>query len=420
MPLLGCIADDFTGGTDLANNLVKSGFRTIQTIGVPKPSAQLKDVDAVVVALKTRTCPPEQATSESANALGWLKSLGCRQFYFKYCSTFDSTPRGNIGPVIEVLLRELGEPLTIVSPAFPDNGRTLYHGHLFVHDQLLNESGMQNHPLTPMTDPNIVRVLAAQTNLAVHLIRLDLVRQGEKAVSHALEQITSQTPTAVITDATSNEDLAVLAGAARNLKLVTGGSGLALGLGKNFGLAGRRAAIPAAPPGRRSILAGSCSRMTLRQIEVAKNVYPHFRIEPRELHSEFESTLERVLHWAAEHRSNRDPLLVYTSAAADEISQNQKTLGVERAGYLCETFLASVASKFVDTGITQLIVAGGETSGAIVKKLGLELLRIGPEIDPGVPWTLASSDTREIALALKSGNFGSEEFFVSAWHFLGS
>jgi uncharacterized protein YgbK (DUF1537 family) len=387
---------------------------------VPKPSAQLKDVDAVVVALKTRTCPPEQATSESANALDWLKSLGCRQFYFKYCSTFDSTPRGNIGPVIEVLLRELGEPLTIVSPAFPDNGRTVYRGHLFVHDQLLNESGMQNHPLTPMTDPNIVRVLAAQTNLAVDLIPLDLVRQGEKAVSHALEKITSQTPTAVITDATSNEDLAVLAGAARNLKLVTGGSGLALGLGKNFGLEGKRATSPAAPPGRRAILAGSCSRMTLRQIEVAKNVYPHFRIEPRELHSEFESTLESVLHWAAEHRSNRDPLLVYTSAAADEISQNQKTLGVERAGYLCETFLASVASKFVDTGITQLIVAGGETSGAIVKKLGLELLRIGPEIDPGVPWTLASSDTREIALALKSGNFGSEEFFVSAWHFLGS
>jgi 3-dehydrotetronate 4-kinase len=420
MPLLGCIADDFTGGTDLANNLVKSGFRTIQTIGIPKPSGQLKDVDAVVVALKTRTCPPEQATSESANALSWLKLLGCRQFYFKYCSTFDSTPRGNIGPVIEVLLRELGESLTIVSPAFPDNGRTVYRGHLFVHDQLLNESGMQNHPLTPMTDPNIVRVLAAQTNLAVDLIRLDLVRQGEKAVSHALEKITSQTPTAVITDATSNEDLAVLAGAARNLKLVTGGSGLALGLGKNFGLAGKRAASPAAPLGRRAILSGSCSRMTLRQIEVAKKVYPHFRIEPRELHSEFESTLERVLHWAAEHGSNHDPLLVYTSAAADEITQNQKTLGVERAGYLCETFLASVASKFVDDGITQLIVAGGETSGAIVKKLGLELLRIGPEIDPGVPWTFASSDTREIALALKSGNFGSEEFFVSAWHLLGS
>jgi len=420
MPVLGCIADDFTGGTDLANNLVKSGFRTVQTIGIPKSSVRLNDVDAVVVALKTRTCPPEQAISESTDALDWLKLLGCRQFYFKYCSTFDSTPRGNIGPVIELLLRELGESLTIASPAFPDNGRTVYRGHLFVHDKLLNESGMQNHPLTPMTDPNIVRVLSAQTNLAVDLIRLDLVRQGKKAVSHALEMMKSQPPTVVVTDATSNEDLAVLAGAAKNLKLVTGGSGLALGLGKNFRLQGRRAANSTAPPGRRAILAGSCSQMTLKQIEVAKKFYPHFRVQPGELHSQFESTLEKVLHWAAEHRSNHDPLLVYTSGAPDEIAQNQKILGVEQAGYLCETFLASVASKFVDDGITQLIVAGGETAGAIVTKLGLDLLRIGPEIDPGVPWTLASCGAKEIALALKSGNFGSEEFFVSAWHFLGS
>ena len=187
MPLLGCIADDFTGGTDLANNLVKSGFRTVQTIGIPKSPTQLNEVDAVVVALKTRTCPPDQAISESTHALDWLKSLGCRQFYFKYCSTFDSTPRGNIGPVIEALLQGLGESLTIASPAFPDNGRTVYRGHLFVHDQLLNESGMQNHPLTPMTDPNIVRVLRAQTSMAVDLIRLDLIRQGEKAVSDALK-----------------------------------------------------------------------------------------------------------------------------------------------------------------------------------------------------------------------------------------
>src|SRR5271165_3922988 len=220
MPVLGCIADDFTGGTDLANNLVKSGFRTVQTIGIPKSSVRLNDVDAVVVALKTRTCPPEQAISESTDALDWLKLLGCRQFYFKYCSTFDSTPRGNIGPVIELLLRKLGESLTIASPAFPDNGRTVYRGHLFVHDKLLNESGMQNHPLTPMTDPNIVRVLAAQTNLTVDLIRLDLVRQGKKAVSHAWGMMKSQTPTVVVTDATSNEDLAVLAGAAKNLKLL--------------------------------------------------------------------------------------------------------------------------------------------------------------------------------------------------------
>src|SRR6478752_819503 len=234
MPVLGCIADDFTGGTDLANNLVKSGFRTVQTIGIPKSSPELDEIDAVVVALKTRTCPPEQAMHESSAALDWLKSLGCRQFYFKYCSTFDSTPLGNIGPVIEVLLQGLGESLTIASPAFPDNGRTVYRGHLFVHDQLLNESGMQNHPLTPMTDPNVVRVLAPQTSLAVDLIRLDLVRQGEKAVSQAFAARAQPPATVAVTDATSNEDLRVLAGAAKDLKLVTGGSGLALGLGQNF------------------------------------------------------------------------------------------------------------------------------------------------------------------------------------------
>src|ERR1700720_723764 len=211
MPLLGCIADDFTGGTDLANNLVKSGFRTVQTIGLPKSLRQPQKIDAVVVALKTRTCPVEQAVRESKDALHWLESIGCQQFYFKYCSTFDSTPRGNIGPVIEALLRELGASFTIACPAFPDNGRTVYRGHLFVHDQLLNESGMHNHPLTPMTDPNIVRVLAGQTSLPVELIRLDLVRQGQEAVAHAFAAQASQTPSIAITDATSNEDLLVLA-----------------------------------------------------------------------------------------------------------------------------------------------------------------------------------------------------------------
>lgn len=419
MPLLGCIADDFTGGTDLANNLVKSGFRTVQTIGIPKSAKQLQKIDAVVVALKTRTCPVEQAVQESADALHWLESVGCRQFYFKYCSTFDSTPRGNIGPVIEVLLRELDASFTIACPAFPDNGRTVYRGHLFVHDQLLNESGMQHHPLTPMTDPNIVRVLSAQTNLSVDLIRLNVVREGEKAISHALETRASQTATVSITDATSNDDLVVLAGAAKDLKLVTGGSGLALGLGKNFGLQPGQAAQPIIPSGRQAILAGSCSRMTLKQLEAAKRVYPHFRVAPEELAAHFDVTLERVLSWAKQHRTNPDPLLVYTSGSPDEIALNQKTLGIDRAGQLCERFLAEVAESFVSDEISQLIVAGGETSGAVVTKLGLDLLRIGPEIAPGVPWTLASGRSREIALALKSGNFGSEDFFINAWRFLG-
>jgi uncharacterized protein YgbK (DUF1537 family) len=419
MPLLGCIADDFTGGTDLANNLVKSGFRTVQTIGIPNSVKELQKIDAVVVALKTRTCPAEQAVQESTDALHWLQSIGCRQFYFKYCSTFDSTPRGNIGPVIEVLLRELGATFTIACPAFPDNGRTVYRGHLFVHDQLLNESGMQHHPLTPMTDPNIVRVLAAQTNLSVDLIRLNLVREGEKAVSQAFKARSSQSATVSITDATSNDDLVVLAGAAKDLKMVSGGSGLALGLGKNFGLQPGEAAQPIIPSGRRAILAGSCSRMTLKQLEAAKRIYPHFRVAPEELDAQFDRTLERVRDWAKQHRTDPNPLLVYTSGSPDEIASNQKTLGIDRAGQLCERFLADVAESFVSDEISQLIVAGGETSGAVVTKLGLDLLRIGPEIAPGVPWTLASGASREIALALKSGNFGSEDFFLKAWRFLG-
>jgi uncharacterized protein YgbK (DUF1537 family) len=419
MPLLGCIADDFTGGTDLANNLVKSGFRTVQTIGIPKSVAQLDSIDAVVIALKTRTCPVEQAVRESEEAVHWLESIGCQQFYFKYCSTFDSTPRGNIGPVIEILLQELGASFTIACPAFPDNGRTVYRGHLFVHDQLLNESGMQHHPLTPMTDPNIVRVLAAQTSACVDLIRLDLVRQGEQAVSDEFKPRASGRPTVAVTDATSNDDLVVLAGASKNLKLLTGGSGLALGLGKNFDLRAGRAAQAIASVGRRAILAGSCSRMTLKQIEVAKKHYPHLRIRAEEIASDFEAALESVLSWAKEHRSDPNPLLVYTSGSPDEIASNQKKLGSDRAGDLCEKLLAAVAFGFVEDKISQLIVAGGETSGAVVTKLGLDLLRIGPEIDPGVPWTLASGGSREIALALKSGNFGSEEFFLSAWRLLG-
>jgi uncharacterized protein YgbK (DUF1537 family) len=416
MPLLGCIADDFTGGTDLANNLVKSGFRVVQTIGVPESLPSFHQVDAVVVALKTRTSPVEFAVTESRNALEWLGSVGCRQFYFKYCSTFDSTPQGNIGPVIEVLLRELNEPFTIACPAFPDNGRTVYHGHLFVYDQLLNESGMQDHPLTPMTDPNIVRVLAAQTNLSVGLMRSQTIRQGQAAIAMTFETLKKEGFEIAVTDATSNEDLVLLARAAKRMKLVTGGSGLALGLGENFDLRDHSASTFAAPPGRRAILAGSCSRMTLKQIDRAKNNYPSFRVEPSKLHSAFDASFENVLRWA--HDKTSTPILVYTSAAPDELASSQKQIGIERTGILCERFLALIAAKFASDGFSQFIIAGGETSGAVVKELAIDYLQIGPEIAPGVPWTAAFGAKRKIALALKSGNFGSEQFFIDAWQLL--
>ncbi|HWY92284.1 MAG TPA: 3-oxo-tetronate kinase [Chthoniobacterales bacterium] len=416
MPLLGCIADDFTGGTDLASNLVKSGFRVVQTIGVPEAFRSLDEVDAVVAALKTRTSSVEFAVSESRKALERLRSVGCRQFYFKYCSTFDSTPQGNIGSVIEVLLRELNEAFTIASPAFTDNGRTVYHGHLFVYDQLLNESGMERHPLTPMTDPNIVRVLAAQTSLSVGLVRSQTIRQGETAVEAAFEMLQSQGIGIAVTDATSNDDLVILARAANGMKLVTGGSGLALGLGENFALRDRPASIFTAPPGRRAILAGSCSQMTLKQIDRAKDHFPSFRVEPRKLRSDFEATFEEVLRWMRDNSSS--PVLVYTSAAPDELVSAQKQIGIEQAGILCEKFLASLAARLANDGYSQFIVAGGETSGAVVKQLAVDFLQIGPEIAPGVPWTVAFGAKRKIALALKSGNFGSEQFFIEAWQLL--
>ncbi len=415
MPLLGCIADDFTGGTDLANNLVKTGFRSVQTLGIPGSAKTTIDSDAVVVALKTRTCPPEQAVQESLEALEWLRTLGCKQFYFKYCSTFDSTPRGNIGPVIDALLAALGSDFTIVCPAFPDNGRTVYRGHLFVNDVLLSESGMQNHPLTPMTDPNLVRFLSTQTSTKVGLIRFDRINQGPKAIIQEIEKLRSDGIHIAVTDCLGNADLITLGSSVKDLTLVTGGSGLALGLAANFGLSGAAPISVPAFPGGRAILAGSCSKMTLRQIEHAKAACRHRQISVQNLAKDSDTVIRDVLAWATETRTEPKPLLIYTSETVEGLTKNQNELGGERTGLLCEHALAEIASSLIDNGVAQLIVAGGETSGAVVKRLGLDLLKIGPEIDPGVPWTLATGPGKQLALALKSGNFGSEDFFTKAW-----
>jgi uncharacterized protein YgbK (DUF1537 family) len=415
MPLLGCIADDFTGGTDLANNLVKSGFRTVQTLGIPREAKTSVDSDALVVALKTRTCAREQAVKESLEAFAWLRTLGCKQYYFKYCSTFDSTPRGNIGPVTEALLEAVDSDFTIACPAFPDNGRTVYRGHLFVHNVLLSESGMQNHPLTPMTDPNLVRFLSTQTSAKVGLIRYDRIHQGPEAVIQEMHNLRQTGVRIAITDCLGNADLFVLGSSAKDLALVTGGSGLGLGLAANFGLSGAAPVSVPAFPGNRAILVGSCSKMTLRQVEHAKAACPHRQIAVKNLAENSEAVIRDVLSWAMEMGNERRPPLIYTSETVEGLTKNQNELGLEKAGSLCEHALAEIAAGLVENGVTQLIVAGGETSGAVVKRLGLDLLKIGPEIDPGVPWTLATGAGNQLALALKSGNFGSEDFFTKAW-----
>lgn len=421
--LLGCIADDFTGGTDLAGMLVKAGMRTVQLIGVPQGPHPFNagDVDAVVIALKSRTNAPEEAVAESLAALRWLQRAGCRQFFFKYCSTFDSTPRGNIGPVAEALMLALDTDFTIACPAFPANGRTVYKGYLFVGNELLSESGMRHHPLTPMTDPNLVRVLQQQVRGKVGLADYEAVERGAAAIGARFVALREQGCNFAIVDAVSNRDLEAIGAACANMPLITGGSGMALGLPENFrrrGLLKGDVAADALPVtgGARAVIAGSCSQATQRQVALMRDQAPAFHVDPLVLAGGADVVAE-ALAWAAAHVGEQ-PLLIYATATPDTVKAVQAQLGVERAGSLVEEALAAIAQGLVALGVGQLIVAGGETSGAVVKALGVSGLRIGPEIDPGVPWTTAlqaGHDGPPLALALKSGNFGSDNFFVKAW-----
>ncbi|MES2537841.1 MAG: 3-oxo-tetronate kinase [Pseudomonadota bacterium] len=418
--LLGCIADDFTGGTDLAGMLVKAGMRTVQLIGVPSGPLPA-DVDAIVIALKSRTSPVDEAVAESLAALRWLQQAGCRQFYFKYCSTFDSTPRGNIGPVTDALMRALDTGFTIACPAFPANGRTIYKGYLFVGDELLSESGMRNHPLTPMTDASLVRVLQQQVSGKVGLAGYRVVEQGAAAITERFAALRAQGYGYAIVDAVSNRDLEAIGAACADLPLVTGGSGIALGLPENFrrlGLLARHDAADRLPAtgGLRAVIAGSCSVATQKQVAVMREQAPAFHVDPLQL-ARGDDVVSAALDWAAAH-VGRQPVLIYATATPETVRAVQAQLGVERAGSLVEEALAAIAQGLVRMGVGQLIVAGGETSGAVVKALGVSGLRIGPEIDPGVPWTAALQEQNAgapLALALKSGNFGSPDFFIKAW-----
>lgn len=410
--LLGCIADDSTGATDLANTLVKAGMNTIQIIGVPAPEMVIEETDAVVVALKSRTNPAAEAIEDSLAALAWLRAQGARQILFKYCSTFDSTDAGNIGPVADALLDALGADFTIACPAFPETGRSIYKGYLFVGDVLLSESGMENHPLNPMTDPNLVRVLARQTPNEVGLVALSTVRAGAEAIRRRFDELKAQGIRHAIVDAVFDEDLVEIGHASKDLELITGGSGIAMGLPDNFralgSLAERRA--PALPQivGRSAVIAGSCSKMTRKQIAHTRRSWPSFNIDPFDI-AAGKPVVADVLDWAAA-QDTTTPVLIFSSADPDEVAAIQAEFGREEAGEMVEKVMGEVARGLLEMGVNRLVVAGGETSGAVVKALDIRALRIGPEIDPGVPWTEAIGSV-PLALALKSGNFGAEDFF---------
>jgi uncharacterized protein YgbK (DUF1537 family) len=417
--MLGCIADDFTGATDLANNLVRAGMRAVQTIGVPESGPDL-DADAVVVALKSRTAPVVEAVAQSLAAARWLRMHGAQQIYFKVCSTFDSTADGNIGPVAEALLAELGADFALVTPAFPENGRTVFNGHLFVGEVLLSDSPMKHHPLTPMTDANLVRVLQAQCRREqVGLIAQRVVARGEGAVRDRIGALRQQGIRFGIADAIDDTDLRTLAAATRDARLVVAGSGLAIGIPAQHGLApsAQAAALPPAR-GARAIVSGSCSAATNAQVaRFIADGGAAFAVDALRI-AAGEDVVEQTLDWARP-RLTADPsapLLVYATADAAVVRDVQAQLGAQRAGALVEDTLATVVKGLVQAGVGQLLVAGGETSGACVQHLGVRFLRIGPQIDPGVPWCHAPQPG--LHLALKSGNFGGVDFFHRAFTLL--
>ncbi|MGB3428048.1 MAG: 3-oxo-tetronate kinase [Burkholderiaceae bacterium] len=416
---LGCIADDFTGATDLANTLTRGGLRTVQLNGVPREALTLPEVDAVVIALKSRTAPVQDAVDQSVQALAWLRARGADRFLFKICSTFDSTDAGNIGPVADALLDALGSDLALVCPAFPANGRTVYQGHLFVGTQLLSDSPMRDHPLTPMRDANLVRVLGRQTPHKVGLLSHAFVRFGAEAVQSALKRLQTDRIRYVIADATDDEDLHVLAQAARDLPLLVGGSGIAQGLPENARSRGTapahdRAEADVPRGGPALVLAGSCSQATLGQVERFSRTHPSRRLDAAALLAGDEE-LNVATQWMLQHVVD-GPALVYSSAAPADVQALQEQLGADgraRAAAAVEDAFAHLARAAIGAGVTRLVVAGGETSGAVVQGLGIGALAIGPEIDPGVPWTVVPGDV-PLALALKSGNFGSVDFFDKA------
>lgn len=416
--LLGAVADDLTGATDLALTLSREGMRVLQVVGVPASNADFGSADAVVVSLKSRTIPAAEAVAQSTAAGTALVGAGARQLFFKYCSTFDSTDQGNIGPVTDAMLDLLGERRTMACPAFPVNKRTVYKGHLFVGDVLLSDSPMKNHPLTPMRDANLVRVLQRQTKRRVSLVDYEQVRAGAASLAQDLTAVEG----IAIVDALCDEDLRIIGAAAADLRLITGGSGVALGLSDAFRKRGlllpaSPATTLSAPEGRAVIIAGSCSTATRRQIEAAKAAgIPNMQVKALDI-AEGKTTVDEAVEFVERNAAGGAPL-VYSGADPEKVKAVQDRIGRERAGEIVEAFMGELAGTLLQRGFSRFLVAGGETSGAVVQSLGVTALEIGPEIDPGVPWTRSSGAGPQLALALKSGNFGSDDFFLKAWRLL--
>jgi uncharacterized protein YgbK (DUF1537 family) len=418
--LLGSIADDYTGASDLANTLTKNGLRTVQTVGIPDPSLALPDVDAVVVSLKIRSVPASDAVAAAASAERWLRQRGAGHVLYKICSTFDSTDAGNIGPVTEALSEAAGGGSVLVTPAFPETGRTVYLGHLFVGGQPLNESPLKDHPLNPMHDANLVRVLTRQSRNAVGLIDLTTIAAGPGAVKAKLDALRAAGVTAVIADAIFERDLETLGEVALKTPVSTGASGLGLGLARALVRSGRISSGGATTAeairpvgGLSAIVAGSCSKATLHQLDIAERSMPVLRLDPERLLAGPDE-IAAAISWAGD-RISAGPIVIAASAAPETVSRLQSLYGREASGHAIETATSIIAAELVERGVRRLVVAGGETSGAAVDRLAIPAFLIGPEIAPGVPVLRTVGNAQgDMLLALKSGNFGGEDFFTAA------
>lgn len=411
---LGVIADDFTGATDIASILAREGMRVLMSIGVPTHAFDTSEADAVVVALKSRTIPAADAVRQSLEALNWLQTKGASQFFFKYCSTFDSTATGNIGPVADALAAALNAKTVVVCPAFPKNGRTIFNGHLFVGRQLLQDSPMKDHPLTPMRRSDLVALMAEQSAHDVGLVPHEVVHGGDAAIQTAFEAAQTAGQLYLVVDAFQDEHLRAIGRAVKDHVLLTGGSALAMGLPANYGIAPAQTQSDAADRSttlRTAILSGSCSAATRQQLARVKTLWPSYRVDLDAI-ANGQPVVTEALAWADAQTADA-PVVIYGSADPTEVEANQAKYGRQASGDMMEHALAAIASGLVQRGVGRLLVAGGETSGAVVSILDVKGLAIGREIAPGVPWTTTLSD-KPLQLALKSGNFGGPDFFEQA------
>jgi uncharacterized protein YgbK (DUF1537 family) len=410
---LGVIADDFTGATDIAGFLVAGGLSTIQLNGVPREDIEV-EADAVVISLKSRSSPVDEAVAESLRALEWLSRKGCAQFYFKYCSTFDSTPAGNIGPVVDALLDALRESFTVICPALPVNGRTVYNGYLFVGGVPLDESGMRHHPVTPMTDANLMRLMDAQAAGRTGLVPSTIVGAGSEAIRQALAELARQGFRYGVVDVLCDDHLAAIGVAVSGMRLVTGGSGLAGGIVRALGAERGSVADMRGRPssGRAVVLSGSCSQMTNAQVAQYRRIAGAKPVSVERCIADASGYADDLAAWVCDLPRDALAPMIYATTDAGTLSDIQSRFGAAGASAAVEGVLAAVAGRLAEAGFERFIVAGGETSGAVTQALGIAGFHIGPQIAPGVPWVRAID--RPISLALKSGNFGGENFFADA------